>query len=93
MNPQSPILIVRDAAVEAQHRHRWMLLSGFFVLISTVFPFVITMPDQVQPAIVILLALSVLAFAAYNIAIRRYWVIALGLSLVFLAAMGWIVAR
>jgi hypothetical protein len=78
---------------EARDRYRWMLLAGLFLLISTVFPFVIAMPHRVQPASEILIALAALAFLAYSIAIKRYWAIGVGLLIALIAIMAWIVVR
>ena len=82
-----------DAGWAARDRYRWLLLTGWFVLISTVFSFVIAMPPRVQPASEILIAFAALAFVAYNMAIKRYWAIGLGLFMSLIATMGWIVTR
>jgi hypothetical protein len=93
MTQQRTLSMVHAAGREARDRYRWMLLAGWFVLISTVFPFVIAMPPRVQPASVILIALAALAFLAYSIAIKRYWAIGLALLIALIAVMGWIVIR
>jgi hypothetical protein len=93
MTQQPTLSMVHDAGCVARDRYRWMLLAGWFLLISTVFPFVIAMPPRVHPASVILIALSAAAFFAYSIAIKRYWAIGLGLLIALIAVMAWIVVR
>src|SRR5438128_2840076 len=90
---QRTLSIAQDAAAEARDHYRWLLLAGWFVLISTLFPFVIAMSPRVQPASEILVALAALAFLVYSVAIKRYWVVGLGLLIVLIAVMGWIVVR
>ncbi|HYS52837.1 MAG TPA: hypothetical protein VER58_03605 [Thermoanaerobaculia bacterium] len=91
MEQQRPLSIVHDAGAEARDHYRWLLLAGWFVLISTVLSFVIATPHHAQPVDGILIALAALAFVAYSIAIKRYWAVGLGISIAFIV-MGWIIA-
>lgn len=84
---------VHDARWEARDRYRWLLLTGLFVLTSSVFAFVIAMPPRVSPPTEILIAVAALALVAYNMAIKRYWAVGVGLLMALIAVMGWIVAR
>jgi hypothetical protein len=84
---------VHDARWEARDRYRWLLLTGLFVLTSSVFAFVIAMPTRVSPPTEILIAVAALALVAYNMAIKRYWAVGVGLLMALIAVMGWIVAR
>jgi hypothetical protein len=93
MTHQPTLSMIHDPGAEARDRYRWILLAGWFVLISTVFSSVIAMPPRVEPASVILLALAALALAIYNIVIKRYWAIALGLVVAFIAVTAWTVVR
>jgi hypothetical protein len=93
MTQQRSLAMVHAAGREARDRYRWLLLTGWFVLISTVFPFVVAKPHRVQPASEILAALAALAFLVYSLAIKRYWVIGLGLLIAFIAVVGWILVR
>jgi hypothetical protein len=93
MEQQRTLSMVHDAGWKARDRYRWMLLAGWFLLISTVFPFVIATPPRGRPVSVILIALAALTFLAYSIAIKRYWAIGLGLLIALIAIMAWIVVR
>jgi hypothetical protein len=93
MTQRRTLSVVHAAGWEARDRYRWLLLTGWFVLISTVFPLVVAMPLRVQPASVILIALAAVAFLVYSIAIKRYWAIGLGLLIALIAVMAWIVVR
>jgi len=84
---------VLDAGREARDRYRWLLLTGLFVLTATVFSFVVAMPPRVSTASEILIAIAALAFVVYNLAIKRYWVVGIGLFMTLIAVMGWIVSR
>ena len=87
MQQRQPLSILADAGVEARDRYRWLLLAGWFALISTVFLFVITPPRHVQPVDEVLIALVGVAFVVYNVAIKRYWIIALGFFIGFNAVV------
>jgi len=93
MRQQRSLAMIHAASREARDRYRWLLLTGWFVLIATVFPLVVTMPHRVQQASEILAALAALAFLVYSLAIKRYWVVGLGLMVAFIAIVGWIVVR
>jgi hypothetical protein len=84
---------VHDARWEARDRYRWLLLTGLFVLTSTVFSFVVATPPRVSMASEILIAIAALALVAYNAAIKRYWVVGIALLVTLIAVMGWIVSR
>ena len=84
--------MVHDAGWEAGDHYPWLLLTGWFVLISTVLPFVAAMPSSVQPASEILIAVAALALVAYNMAIKR-WAIGVGLLISLVVVVGWIVTR
>jgi len=92
MAQQQVLSRVHDAGWEARDRYRWLLLTGLFVLTSSVFAFVIAMPPRVSPATEILIAVAALALVAYNMAIRR-WAVGVGLLMTLIVVMGWIVAR
>lgn len=80
------------AGWEARDRYRWLLLTGWFVMISAVLPFVVAPPQGGQPASEILIAVAAVALVAYNMAVKR-WAIAVGLLIGLVAVMGWIVTR
>jgi len=93
MTEHRSLAMVHAASREARDRYRWMLLTGWFVLIATVFPFVVAMPHRVQPASEVLAAIAALAFLVYSLAIKRYWVVGLALMIAFIAVVGWILVR
>ena len=84
---------VHDAGWEARDRYRWLLLTGFFVLTSSVLAFVVAMPPRVSPACLILIAVAALALVCYNVAIKRYWVVGAAFLVTLIAVMGWTVSR
>lgn len=92
MYREGPLSRVADAAWLARDRYRWILLTGWFVLIATLLSFVISAPPVVEPMTGMLLALAALALVVYNIAIRRYWIVQ-GLLFALIALMGWSLAR
>ena len=93
MYRQGPHSRVEDAAWQARDRYRWILVTGWFVLIATVFSFVISPPSSgIVPMTGILLALAALFLMAYNITIKRYWIIQ-GMFFALFAVMGWSLTR
>ena len=72
--------------LSAHDHYRWLLLSGWFILFSTIFSYVIAAPLRPQAADGILMGLSMLAFVAYSAAMQRYW-IALGLFIATVIAV------
>lgn len=92
MYRQGPLSRVEDAAWLARDRYRWILLTGWFVLIATVFSFVISASAGTGPMTGMLLALGVLALVVYNVAIRRYWIVQ-GLFFALIAMLGWTLVR
>jgi hypothetical protein len=93
MVQQGVLSKVHDAGAEARDRYRWLLLTGLFVFTATVFSFVIAMPPRVPAATEILIAFAALALVGYNMAIRRYWVVAIASFAALIAVMGWLAAR
>lgn len=92
MYRQGPHSRVEDAAWLARDRYRWILLTGWFVLIATVLSFVISAPSGIGPMTVTLLALAGLALVVYNVAIKRYWIIQ-GLFFALIVVLGWTLVR
>jgi hypothetical protein len=79
---------ITTAVMSAHDRYRWLLLTGWFVLFSTVFSFVIAAPQRPQAADGMLILIAMLAFIVYSAAMKRYW-IALAL---FIATAGALIA-
>ncbi len=84
---QRPFPILADAGVDVRDRYRWLLLAGWLALITTVSLFVIAPPHHVRTVDELLIALAAVAFVVYNMAIKRYWIIALGFFIAFNAVM------
>lgn len=70
----------------AHDRYRWMLLAGWFTLISTLFAFVVAAPSRPGTADGTLVLIAMAAFISYSVAMKRYW-IALALFVAVAAAV------
>ena len=93
MNQLRPTAIAHDHFAEAQDRYRWLLLTGWFALISTVLPLVIASPPRIEPLNAVPIAVATLALAAYNVALKRYWPIGVALLIAVIAVLAWITMR
>lgn len=89
---QSALSRIHHPGCEARDRYRWLLLTGLFVLSSTVLALVVAAPPGVQTATEIMIGVAALALIVYNMAIKR-WAVGIGLLLTLVAVMGWIVSR
>ena len=93
MNQLRSTALVHPHGPQAQDRYRWLLLTGWFALISTVLPLVIASPPRIEPLNAVPIAVATLALAAYNLALKRYWPIALALLVAVIAVLAWITMR
>jgi hypothetical protein len=91
MVQQQVLSKVHSAAWEARDRYRWLLLTGWFVLSATVLSLVVAMPTRVSTASLTLIAIAAVALVSYNVAIKRYWVVAIAALAMMIVATGWIV--
>jgi hypothetical protein len=83
---------VTAPGTDPRDQHRWMLLGGWFLLISTVLSFVIASPRRVQPTDGLLIALAGVALVGYTVAVKKYWMIGFALLITLMAVIWSIVA-
>ncbi|GEM_PF-5627141 len=69
---------VRSEAVVAdllaRDKFRWMLLAGWFLLLSAILTYVVAAPLHAQLADRIGIPLAIAAFLSYSVAMKRYWI-------------------